>query len=684
MIPVRSIGLVVFATCALPTVAFAQTPGGRVDGGPWRPETSLEANAVPYVEGTLVPGAGLWNAGATVEYVHAPLVASAPDGERRLIRDQLWTTFSAQIGIGTRWALGLQVPVLLYQSADATVRAPASSGLGDLRAVLRWSTRAEGGTSAGLSSSQVSQRQIERREGLGFGLNLALTAPTAEPGSYAGAGAPTAHLYGVFDVRIARVIGAVSLGYRARLDDRWPSQSGSCTTAGVPEVSCLYDTPLRDQITYGVAVRQPLEGLLSLILLAASPRAASATILSGYYASTYATLQGAIDARAPFSSASGSPLEMGAGLQRPQGDFTLTLGASWAMNSAPGTPSARVIFGLQWAPRFLDEDHDGFRDDPSVDQCIGLAEDFDGFQDNDGCPEDNDNDSVPEEEDRCPFVDEDEDGFQDDDGCPDPDNDGDGVLDTEDTCPDEAQGEHPDAERRGCPDQDLDRDHVSGADDLCPDTAAGEHPDPARAGCPLPDGDHDGVPDATDRCPTEPAGSDATEAQHGCPETDHDHDGVADADDRCPDAAETINGVNDGDGCAEVGVVPLARARVRIVRANPEDPGTIELLESVMFDPRDGVSPLSRPLLAQLAVALRAASRNGSRWFELSVPRSRPQVVGPMAIDAARATRRRDAVVAALRELNVPERVLQLGPPAEPLGLRVVDRGVSLVLRTRE
>lgn len=671
------------ALCLSPLVSHAQSPA-RIDGGPWRPELSVEANALPYVEGTLVPGAGLWNAGAVVEYVNSPLVTQTPTGTQRIIRDQLWSTFSAQLGIGTHWGLGVQVPVLLYQSSDDGARPAATAGLGDLRAVLRWSTRAEGGSTDRLSNSRVSQRQTERREGLGFAMNLAVTAPSGDAGSYSGAGAPTAHLYGVFDIRIARVIGAVSLGYRARLDEHWPSQSGDCASAGIPEVSCLYDTPLRDQITYGVAVRQPLEGLLSLVLLAAAPRAASATILSGYYASTYVTLQGAIDARAPFARVSGSPLEMGAGLQRPQGDFTVTAGASWAMNGAPGAPAARVILGLQWAPRFLDEDHDGFRDDPAVDQCIGLPEDFDGFQDNDGCPEDNDNDAVPEEEDRCPFTDEDEDGFQDEDGCPDPDNDNDDVPDVDDACPNEAPGEHADPARRGCPDNDTDRDGVSAGDDVCPEQPAGPHPDPARAGCALPDGDHDGVPDATDRCPTDAAGEGATAAQHGCPDTDHDHDGVADATDRCPEAQETINGVTDDDGCAEDGVVPLARARVRLVRANAQDPGTIELLEAVRFDARDAVTPLSRPVLAQLAVAMRAATRNGTRAFELSVARTRPAVVGPLAIDAARANRRRDAVLAILRELGAGEQVVRAGEAAEPPGLRAIDRGVVLTLRVTE
>ena len=66
-------------------------------------------------------------------------------------------------------------------------------------------------------------------------------------------------------------------------------------------------------------------------------------------------------------------------------------------------------------------------------------EDFDGFEDSDGCPDlDNDGDGIPDARDLCPNSPEDKDGYQDADGCPDPDNDEDGVLDAQDHCPNEA------------------------------------------------------------------------------------------------------------------------------------------------------------------------------------------------------------------------------------------------------
>jgi len=65
-----------------------------------------------------------------------------------------------------------------------------------------------------------------------------------------------------------------------------------------------------------------------------------------------------------------------------------------------------------------DRDGDGFPDDK--DKCPDLAEDFDSFQDFDGCPDlDNDNDGIPDVDDLCPDQAETKNGFEDDDGCPD-------------------------------------------------------------------------------------------------------------------------------------------------------------------------------------------------------------------------------------------------------------------------
>ncbi len=92
---------------------------------------------------------------------------------------------------------------------------------------------------------------------------------------------------------------------------------------------------------------------------------------------------------------------------------------------------------------------------------------------------DTDGDGIPDFKDSCPHQAEDFDGFQDQDGCPDPDNDADGVPDTSDDCPD-IPGP---ANAGGCPDRDGDR--VPDFRDACPDQPADPRIDPARSdGCP--------------------------------------------------------------------------------------------------------------------------------------------------------------------------------------------------------
>lgn len=124
-----------------------------------------------------------------------------------------------------------------------------------------------------------------------------------------------------------------------------------------------------------------------------------------------------------------------------------------------------------------DADGDGIGN--SDDACPGEPEEYDDFQDEDGCPDpDNDGDGVVDADDACVAEPEDLDGFQDGDGCPDSDNDADGVADSEDGCPDEPGGA-----TGGCPDRDA--DGVSDGRDRCPEQSKDRREVPSRSdGCP--------------------------------------------------------------------------------------------------------------------------------------------------------------------------------------------------------
>ncbi len=180
-----------------------------------------------------------------------------------------------------------------------------------------------------------------------------------------------------------------------------------------------------------------------------------------------------------------SPAEAFGGLTGHLAGVALMVGGSVGLNDHVGAAGwrcfAAVGYRLRW-PR--DDDRDGV--DDSRDRCPLRAEDPDGHQDDDGCPdEDNDGDGLLDAADRCPMRAEDVDGFEDEDGCPDEDNDGDGLADREDQCPDDAEDRDGNEDEDGCPDR---------------------------------DNDGDGVPDLADRCPTEQERRNGFRDEDGCPD----------------------------------------------------------------------------------------------------------------------------------------------------------------------
>jgi OOP family OmpA-OmpF porin len=99
-----------------------------------------------------------------------------------------------------------------------------------------------------------------------------------------------------------------------------------------------------------------------------------------------------------------------------------------------------------------DPDGDGIAG--KADKCPDVAEDKDGFEDEDGCPEpDNDKDGIPDAQDKCPNKPETINGIDDEDGCPEEDTDGDGILGSRDKCPDEPETKNGYKDEDGCPDE---------------------------------------------------------------------------------------------------------------------------------------------------------------------------------------------------------------------------------------
>jgi len=221
------------------------------------------------------------------------------------------------------------------------------------------------------------------------------------------------------------------------------------------------------------------------------------------------------------------------------------VGITGLMGDHVGAPDFRVFASFVFEPSTGDRDGDGIMDD--VDKCPDNPEDFDDFEDKDGCPDpDNDKDGIPDVDDKCPNVPENFNGFQDKDGCPDKidgDRDGDGIPDSKDKCPDVPE----------------DKDHFEDKD-----------------GCPDPDNDDDGVTDKSDKCPGYDSDKrdnfikvkedkDGFEDEDGCPDPDNDKDGILDNDDKCPNEPETFNQYKDADGCPDKSPITITRDRVLIM-----------------------------------------------------------------------------------------------------------------------
>ncbi len=139
-----------------------------------------------------------------------------------------------------------------------------------------------------------------------------------------------------------------------------------------------------------------------------------------------------------------------------------------------------------------DRDGDGIK--TRFDDCPDDPEDFDKFEDDDGCPDpDNDQDGIRDGRDDCPLDPEDRDGFEDIDGCPDPDNDQDGLRDRKDACPDNPEDFDRFEDDDGCPERDNDGDGIADRRDKCPNDPETINNFEDADGCP------DGIPDAVVR-----------------------------------------------------------------------------------------------------------------------------------------------------------------------------------------
>jgi uncharacterized protein (TIGR03382 family) len=506
-------GLAGLAVVAMAGAAQAQTMETRTFPVE-RFRLSTDAQGLFDVEWAESGGAGSFSVGLWVGAAHDPLVVYRETGDDRdvqgsLVESRVGAQLVGSFGVTGWLALGLEMPLVLYQDRDAT-QAVAPMGLGELQ-----------GT--GLGDLRVVPKLTllrQDRHGIGLAVIPAVTFPTStEDDAYFGddgvSFAPEAAL--------SRRFGAFRLGLNAGARFR--------------EQSRLVNLVVDDELfvrggagyTFGHGGDHPVE--LGVTAAAATALDSPfdefnqnhAEVLAGLSVRFVQPLIGFVAAGAGLANGFGSP------------DWRIAAGVRLAFGDSPG-----------------DRDGDGIAD--GTDRCVLEPEDKDGFEDADGCPDpDNDKDGVLDVSDGAPNDPEDKDDFEDADGVPDPDNDKDTVVDAEDRCPMVAGS----AEHEGCPFVDGDGDGLADDDDRCPadkeDLDSYEDAD----GCPDLDDDKDGVVDAADGCRTEPG----PVANQGCPDADRDGDTVVDRLDNCPDE----KGSPANSGCASKQLVRLGDTRLEIL-----------------------------------------------------------------------------------------------------------------------
>ncbi len=607
------------------------------------------------------PATGEWNVGLFTSYAYRPITlrdASTNAIAFDVIAHQVTSDLVAGVGLWHRLHVGIDLPILVYQVGDKLTPA-AISTLGDSTYQLPSSGFGDLGLDAKLTLLRPSHDGGEVT-GFGAALTERLTVPTGDPASFLGEGAITneARALGEYHLPALGIHAALGIKLRGHTEDF------ACGTVGI------------DACTGRFGNEMPFGAGVSFLprALGIDPKGRMTWFLemNGHLP---------VSPLSPFKSTAATSLQLDAAARiAVGGDVSLLAGVQTSLLAGVGgvgDAPLRIVAAISWAPRNHDQDGDGIPDD--VDRCPTLAEDFDGFQDHDGCPElDNDGDGIPDALDKCPNEPEDFDGYQDADGCPDPDNDQDHIPDTEDACPNEPGPPNPNPKKNGCPLHDRDGDGIPDDRDACPDEPGPANADPLLNGCPPGhDSDGDGIPDSEDACPSVKGVRSANPKENGCPDPDPDKDTFIGDEDKCPNDAETWNGYQDADGCPDTapltkgakGVKPVPIVTVKHGKAGE----TIEVARAIVFKANNEIEAAS--LLTLRAVASELVKHPD--WKILAGVRPSPQA------DAKTANARAKAIVTALRRYARRNQAADTAPWATVKSApRAAELGAGFVLVT--
>lgn len=452
--------------------------------------------------GTNLIPAGKIHGGAWLNFAKEPLIFRSEGGDFTVLQDNvLGLDLTAAVGVTKRLQLGISIPVTLYQSL--TIENPyvyegASTALNDINVRARF---------------QLADRQ---KKAFGFAFEPRLTLPTGNAESFTGGQTLLSGNLLIDRAKRGKWVG-LNVGYRHRF-----------------LAATLGNLNLGPDLTYRLGFGLPSKDIYWTFDIFGAVGAAAQ----------------AADA-IPEAVYADKPLEVMLGASKAFDRFTATVGVGAGVIAGVGTPDFRLVASLAWGEiRGGDRDGDGIPD--NTDLCPDDPEDFDGFEDTDGCPDpDNDKDTILDVKDSCPNVPETFNGVDDTDGCPEVDTDKDGIFDPQDKCPLIPENFNGIDDTDGCPEVDTDGDGIYDNLDRCPTEPEDKDGFEDTDGCPDLDNDQDGIPDTKDKCPNDKETVNGFEDEDGCPEFDRDGDGINDASDQCPDVPEDKDGDQDWDGCPE-------------------------------------------------------------------------------------------------------------------------------------
>jgi OmpA-OmpF porin, OOP family len=490
--------------------AIPDANGSGFDTHLFRP--ALDSKGFFHTNGTDILYKNDLSFGLVIDYGRNLLrVADLGQADPQLINHSFQGTFQFNYGIANLLNVGLTLPLNLMSGTEqidgATPGNPTQVGQTASGAVgQQWFTNQLDSQTAGFIAAHAKLRVLRVERGFGLAVAAQVGVPISNAPRNAGADPSVWAWPQVIAEKRFGSTGQFKIG--ANVGYRWHSPSDT--------IIDLRNGQFRDgsRLTYGAGLAYRILEPVDIV------------------ADTYATYLMSGDA----ASAVKPSNEVVGGLKIfVERNSYLMVGAGPRYTDGFEAADFRAFVGFIFEPSIGDRDGDGIKDD--VDKCPDEPEDYDGFQDEDGCPDpDNDNDGILDKDDRCPNEPEDRDGDQDEDGCPegsDGDRDGDGIPDSKDKCPDEPE----------------DFDGFEDAD-----------------GCPDPDNDKDGIPDKKDLCPNDPEDKDGFEDADGCPDPDNDKDQIPDVVDKCPNEPETYNGYQDEDGCPDKGNVIIEDKNIVILK----------------------------------------------------------------------------------------------------------------------